>query len=263
MGQPFFEREGLNLLTYDLRTPGAFLGDIPFYVEEAERSGGPVLELGVGTGRVALALAAAGHEVAGIDLSAAMLRRAEAKLAALPDALRVRARFHVGDMRAFALGRRFPLAIVPFRAFQHLLEPADQRRALDCIRAHLEPAGHLIIDLFDPRLDYCLPGAGTHVPERELRDPATGNAVRIRVVERRNDAVRQVFTETWEFTERAPDGAVLRDEREDLALRWTYRQEARWLFELSGFAVEAEYSDFRRAPPAYGAEQVWMLRRAR
>jgi hypothetical protein len=74
--------------------------------------------------------------------------------------------------------------------------------------------------------------------------------VAIRVVSRKNDPLRQQFEEVWEFAEVVPTGAVLRQEREVLAMRWTYRYEMEYLFELAGFEIVAQYSDFQRAPPA-------------
>ena len=73
--------------------------------------------------------------------------------------------------------------------------------------------------------------------------------------------MKQVLTELWRFTEINEAGDVLRQEEEVLTLRWTYRQEMRYLFELVGFEVEAEFSDFHGSPPAYGKEQVWVARR--
>ncbi len=259
----FYSTEGLNAATYDSRTTpdsAPVERDVAFYLAEAERTGTPVLELGSGTGRVAWPLAAAGFEVVGLDASLAMLHRAEAKAANHPEEVRRRARFVHGDMREFSLDMRFALVVIPFRAFQSLLTPADQRRCLACIRHHLRPRGRLIIDLFDPRLEYCYPEAPTPMQPEEGTHPESGNRVRVRIASHTNDPVRQVLVEDWCFTEIAEDGHILREQWERLELRWTYRQEARHLWELSGFEVEAEYSDFRRSPPAYGGEQIWVLR---
>jgi hypothetical protein len=70
-----------------------------------------------------------------------------------------------------------------------------------------------------------------------------------------------VLEETWRFQELNHDGALLREERETLRMRWLYRYEMRYLLELSGFEIEAEYSDFEGSPPAYGNEQVWVARK--
>ncbi len=124
--------------------------DIPFYRQMADEYGSPVLEIGIGTGRIALPLAAAGHQVWGIDDSTKMLRVAREKLAHAHVQIRHRVRLIAADMRAFTLRQHFPLCIVPFRAFLHNLTLADQISTLQCICRHLLPGGILAFDLFVP-----------------------------------------------------------------------------------------------------------------
>lgn len=92
--------------------------DVPFYVEAARESGGPVLELGCGTGRVLIPTARAGIETVGFDLSAGMLEACQRRLRAEPPELRDRVSLHRGDMRNFDLGRTFRLVTIPFRPFR-------------------------------------------------------------------------------------------------------------------------------------------------
>ncbi|HKP24667.1 MAG TPA: class I SAM-dependent methyltransferase [Dongiaceae bacterium] len=254
-----FYRGGIAVRTYDLFvTTAATAGDTQFYCECARRFGGDVLELGVGTARVAIALAEAGYKVTGLDLSPAMLDLARQKVAGL--AIAQRLAFVQGDMSAFDLGRTFSLILVPFRAFQHLLEPDAQRRALDCMRRHLAPGGHLVIDLFDPRLEFCLPEAPPLEGPREVRDPATGQRIRRTIVARDNDPLRQLVSERLRLELLDDEGAVAATEETSWALRWTLRQEMAWLLELCGFEPVEQWSDFHGAAPAYGKEQVWVAR---
>lgn len=147
---------GLGVELYDLFTGGGLLtGDVEFYLDSARRFGGPILELGTGTGRVLIPLADAGHEVVGVDLSRPMLDRAAAKLRERPEPTS-RVRLVEGDMTSFDLDQQFALALVPARSFQHVVTPEGQRLALNCIRRHLLPGGHLILDLFDPNFECCL-----------------------------------------------------------------------------------------------------------
>ncbi|HUF79231.1 MAG TPA: class I SAM-dependent methyltransferase, partial [Thermoanaerobaculia bacterium] len=95
--------------------------DVPFYVELARESGGPVLEMGCGTGRVLLAVAQAGIEIAGIDGSARMLDRLKAHLAEEPEAVRRRVRLLHGDIRTARVEGDFALVTAPFRVVQHLV----------------------------------------------------------------------------------------------------------------------------------------------
>jgi SAM-dependent methyltransferase len=258
-----FYRGGIAVQTYELFITGAATaGDIQFYCDCARRFGGDVLELGVGTARVAIGLAEAGYNVTGLDLSPAMLEHARHKVAGMPPSVAERLTFVQGDMSAFDLGRTFPLILVPFRAFQHLLEPAAQRRALACMHRHLAPGGHLVIDLFDPRLEFCLPEAPPLEAECEALDPATGHRIRRTIVARANDPARQLIHERMRLDVIDGAGRIVATEETSWALRWTLRQEMTWLLELCGFQPVEQWSDFHGAPPAYGKEQVWVARAA-
>lgn len=152
----FYFNHGLNVRGYDARAAldvHLFEDHVPFYVARAVESGGPVLELGCGTGRVSLAMAEAGLPVTGMEPAAPMLAIARAKRASAAPAVQNRLEFVAGNMTDFDLGRIFPLIIVPFQVFQELLTVCDQRAALRCIRAHLPPGGRLVFDLADPRLE--------------------------------------------------------------------------------------------------------------
>src|SRR5581483_9635854 len=123
--------------------------DVEFYVEEAVRSGGPVLELGVGTGRIAVPVAAAGIGVVGVDLSAGMLEvaRERAELAGVEIDLRR------GDMREPPVEGRFPLVVIPFRSLLHMETDADRRAALRAVASRLSPGGRFVFDVFTPAAD--------------------------------------------------------------------------------------------------------------
>jgi SAM-dependent methyltransferase len=120
--------------------------DIGFYVDLALASGGPVLEIGVGSGRVAVPTALAGIEVVGVDISDDMLDLAWAK--ALPH--HVPLRLVHADMRRLPELGRFPLVTVPFRAFLHLRDDAERLAVLESLRDRLRPGGRLAFDVFHP-----------------------------------------------------------------------------------------------------------------
>lgn len=263
---PLYSPESLAVEFYDHGLPssgdGVIAGDVAFYADLAREADGPVLELGAGTGRVSWALAAEGVDVLGLDLSKAMLACAEAKRAAVPEAARNRAVFSEGDMADFDLGRAFGLTIAPFRAFQNLLSAEAQRKCLTCVRRHLRPGGRMALHLFDPLLEYLVPGSEAAPTMRdEIRHPDSGRRVTREIVQRTADPLRQVTEAIWEYQEVGEDGAALRRQTVSESLRWTYRWEMRYLLELSGFEVEVEYSDFKGSPPTYGREQIWVARR--
>jgi len=118
-----------------------------------------------------------------------------------------------------------------------------------------------VLDLFDPKYEYLVPGS--RPPHERLEDvvhPDRGTRVTVAIGERTLDPVRQVMREVWTFREHDAGGAVLLEESEILSLRWSFRHEMRHLFARAGIEVEAEYSDFQGSPPAYGKEQVWVVR---
>ena len=111
--------------------------DVSFYVEEAVRSGGPVLELGVGTGRIAVPVAAAGIEVVGVDLSAGMLDVAREQ-AALAGSSSTSGRATCASRRSTGGSRS---CLIPFRSLLHMETDADRRAALRAVARLLEPGG--------------------------------------------------------------------------------------------------------------------------
>lgn len=120
--------------------------DIAFYVDLAVASGGPVLEIGVGSGRIAVPTALAGIAVVGVDRSGPMLDLARAKARAQGVSLElVRA-----DMRELPELGAFPLVTVPFRALLHLRDDRERLGVFRSLRARLEPGGLLAFDVFHP-----------------------------------------------------------------------------------------------------------------
>jgi len=124
----------------------SYEADLPVWRALAEERGGPVLDVGCGTGRVALDLAARGHEVVGVDadpdLVSALSRRVRER--SLP------ARAHAADARSFSLGSRHPLAIAPMQVAQLLGGATGRKAMLTAVGGHLAPAGLLAVALADP-----------------------------------------------------------------------------------------------------------------
>ncbi len=257
----FYPKGGLNAASYDLRAEldrKLFEDPIPFYRNLAVKSGGPVLELGCGTGRIAAAIRDAGVRIEGLDLSEAMLDQARAKYPKMV--------WYKGDMCDFDLGRQFPLIIIPFRGFQEITDGNDQRRCLAAAFTHLEPGGMLVLDLIDPDLRYCLPEGDPEIVELPLFPMPDGigepqSRLRITAMERTSDPLTQRFDEHWRFEELNPAGSVIRCEDCWHHMRWVYRSEMRLMFEVCGFVSISEFSDFAGNSPKYAANQVWMAKR--
>ncbi len=222
--------------------------DLEFYVSAAREYGDPILELGCGTGRILLPLAREGSNVAGLDISEAMLDRCRAKLAAESGAVRRRVQLQRGDMVDFDLDAAFRLIIIPFRPFQHLLEVEQQLACLRCAHRHLEPGGKLILDVFqtdarrihDPAfLKETSPLPEINLPDGRKLVQAERTAAFHRA-EQRND-VELIHYVTH------PDG---RKERLVFAftLRYFFRYEVEHLLARAGFRIAELFGDFDRSP---------------
>jgi ubiquinone/menaquinone biosynthesis C-methylase UbiE len=261
MDQFYEDADSLFVRAYDaFYVAGAPIGgDIAFYERLARETGGGVLELACGTGRIALALAETGLEITGVDISEGMLSVARRKMAARPASLRQRLTLIHQDMRQLNLDRRFGFIFVPARSFQHLLTIDLQRQALEAIRRHLEPTGRLVLHLFDPRLDLLIDARATP-PGLSGTHPETGFRYTGEVLRTRFDHLNQVRRDLWRYTEIGHNGDVLAQDTREMALRWTYRWELYHLLRLCGVAVEAEYSDFDRGTPTYGKELILVAR---
>lgn len=221
--------------------------DVAFYVEEAARVDGKILELASGTGRVLIPIARTGKEIAGVERSREMLDRCREKVAAEPADVRNRVALHDADMRDFALGERFAAAIIPFRPMQHLLSVDDQLSCLDAVRRHLVPSGRLIFDVFNPDLARIASPTTEEfedTPDTPLPDGSsfrrTGRLVAVHRLDQVND-LELIYYVT------SPGGTTERRVHA-FQLRWYMQVELEHLMARAGFSIEAMYGDFDRSP---------------
>lgn len=211
--------------------------DIPFYVAEAKKSGGPVLELGVGSGRIAVPIAAAGIDVVGVDLSEGMLEvaREAAALAGVEVDLR-----H-GDMRDPPVAGAFPLVIVPFRSLLHMETDEDRRAALRAVARHLAPGGRFVFDVFAPSQDDIDETDGKWLE----REPG--------IWERAD----------WDLETRTLILRVRGSQAEsEMSLAWLSVGEWKRLLQEEGFTVDRVYGWFDRQPWRGGEDSIYLCRRA-
>lgn len=219
--------------------------DLPAYRLLAERFGGPVLEIGAGTGRVSVALAENGLQVTGIDPSEAMLERARERASQHPRAAQ-NVSWHQMDAASFSLDERFRLAIFPYGGFSHILDPLEQTAALRQIAAHLEPGAGLAIDLNNPVRAFIADDLPVMTLERTFDDPETGDTVMQQTL-KSIDRVTQVETITWVY-DRIGRGGQLYRSMVPMGLRHTFAAEMRLLLALSGFRDAEFYGNYDFAP---------------
>ena len=224
------------------------LEDIQFYVDLALRSGGPVLELGSGTGRIMIPIACAGLKITGIDLSARMISILRKKLKAEHEGTVSKVEILNKDIRRFDLGKSYPLVIVPFSTFQYLLEVPDQLSCLESCVKHLDEGGTFVLSVFNESIsrlsDHGLYNEFDITPEFEMPD---GRRVcrKFRYVGR--DYTRQVEIKESIFYIRHPDG---RSERlvHEFGMRYFFQYELIHLCARAGLNVKAVYSDYNYRP---------------
>jgi SAM-dependent methyltransferase len=227
---------------YDLVLGGLDF-DLPFWLGVGRAAGGPVLEVGCGTGRVLLPLLEAGVDADGVDLFPAMLERARAKAAARG----FRPTLVAADMADFTMPRRYARAICPFNAFAHADGPEAQIATLRCVREHLEAGGAFVLHMSLPSPGYWSEPDGVPVLEIEAKHPETGNTLQMWDT-RFKDPVAQRQRSENEVRELAPDGTVVSSRRMVSTQRWVYRAELELLFRLAGYPRWEIFGGFEGEP---------------
>ena len=195
---------------------------------------GPVLEIGVGTGRLFIDALRTGADIFGVDLSETMLEQLKKKLSN-----EHHHRIFHQDARSLQLGKKFDLIVAPFRMFSHLIELDDQLRTLDCIFDHLNPGGRFIFDLYVPDLSILLNGIneqvdfeGEYAPGKKLK----------RIVSAKADLIRQVSSVTMTLT--WDDETGERTESWHLPMRYFFRYELEHLVHRSKLMLKHIYGDY-------------------
>jgi len=237
---------------YDFVRPYRDRQDVAFFVYAAKESGGLVLEIGCGTGRVLIPTARAGIEIVGLDLSPHMLAVCRERLMHESAAVRSRVQLVQEDMRNFNLKRTFRLITVPFRPFQHLITVDEQRSCLESIRCHLADGGRLILDLFNPNLD----ALASQQPGEEVgEEPEFVTPDGRRVIRRHKIVAHDRFNQFMQiellYYVSHRDGHKERLVHA-FSMRYLFRFEVEHLLARCGFEVEQIYSDFDKSP--YGSQ---------
>lgn len=220
---------------YDLQY-AHYRDDLAFYTRLADDYGGPVLELGAGTGRVAATLARAGHEVVALEPSSAMIERGQQRLR---DAGVTTVAYHQGDMRSARLGRTFPLVTAPFNTLMHLYTLADQDAALRTVREHLGPGGRFAFDLYTPNFGEL--GVLRLEPEWAHVGGRRGDLFLLQT----HDPDTQTLTSHY-FLDQADEHGVLKRRRFRLTQRYFYRFELERLLAQHGFTQPQLFGSFER-----------------
>lgn len=250
---------------YDLIHEG-LPGEAEFYVGNAVRIGGNALELGCGTGRIAIPMAMSGVRVTGLDISRPMLDVCEAK-AAQVQPTKGRLTLAEGDMRDFRLDSRFDFIAMPYRTFMHLLTEEDQRSCLMCVHEHLAAKGVFIFNIWVPSENII--ESFTGAKEGKTKSKIERFPLKERdasIVDHHSlwlDVPRQRMIEEHFVREIDQDGRVRRSAVLPMVRRWTTLGELGRLVALCGFVIEGLFGDFDCGPFTSGSmEMVAVLGKA-
>ena len=213
--------------------------DVGFYVERARASGGPVVELAVGTGRIAIPIAKARIRVIGVDASPEMLRVAAEYAEA--EGVSTLVDLRLGDLRDPPVEEHVPLVVCPFRTLLHMKTEEEKLRALVAARELLEPDGHFVFDVFAPSPEDIEETDGRWLE----REPG---------IEERAD---------WDESSRTLSLSVRsKDVSATFTLHWLSYPEWRQLVDRAGLELEAAYGWFDQRPFAGEEDMIFVCRKS-
>lgn len=208
-----------------------------FWIDQAHRYGGPILELACGTGRIAIPLAEEGFEVVGLDLSEAMLEEAKQKAEHTTLALQN------ADMSHFALERDFPLILLANNALCHLLDLKSFESCMKCVKKHLSEHGKFIIEVFVPNLKMLLQKPDERVFFSEYEDPDGGGRIVVTSTSTYDSKTQIKHNKT--FHKMPNDDEEIEGE---LPMRMYFPQELDALLKYNGFDIVHKYGDTNLSP---------------
>ena len=239
---------------YDIFYQAAPEGEMEFYLNAIHRSHGSVLELGVGTGRIAIPAAAMGHDITGVDLNRPMLDRARAKSTVAP--LSGTLTLVESDMAELDLAKRdFDLVIIPAHTLVLELDHARQLETLKRCAMHMAKTATLIFNLFNPSDD--------------LIHDEPSETFLLGVVEDEETGLRHVLTGTNDFDSAKQlnhctqiiesvdsTGAVIDREELNVVFRYLHHEQVLEMLGQAGLRISAVYGDFDGSPLAEDSEEM-------
>ena len=232
--------------------------DLQMYSQLVAEYGGPVLDIGCGTGRVMVHLAQEGIEVHGIDSEEAMLERARLKLDMFPH-LREKLHFYRGDVLTFELDESFKLVLLSYNSLMHFHEQETQIDLLRRLRQWIDDDGLLIIDLPNAGETFASQDTDNLTLENTFVDTETGHLV-MQQATSYLDRTTQLMRVNWIYDEIDGDG-VLKRTLAPVVFRYFFYAELQLLLQKTGFEVTAAYGDTDLGPFADGCERMIVFAR--
>lgn len=258
------ETTDLVVKYYDLAFGISGEAEVAWYLDVARTSGGPVLDLACGTGRLALLLAQEGFEVTGIDRSAGMLNLFREKLEAQPREIQSRVRIDNQPMSDFTLDRRYA-TIICCDAFYHNLTVRDEMDCLSCVADHLAPGGRFAFNLPNTSCEFvlkCVESAGKEYRERGRYTLGDGSGALLVEQAQAGNTSDQTITTTLRITRCDAEGQAVEVGESTWTTRYLFRYEAEHLLYRCGFEVEALLGDYRGGPVTGHSQLIFQAKRA-
>jgi len=212
--------------------------DIPFYISQAQKADGPILELACGTGRITIPIARQDFDITGLDISEGMLKVAREKV----EREHLSCTFIHADCRNFSLGRKYKLIFIPFNSMAHIHDRASFETMCIAMRSHLADGGHFIIDIFNPKLEILISDPNKRFAVAEYEDPYGHEKVTI-TENNVYDKEIQINHIKWYYQiGKREEFAV------ELNMRIYYPQELDNMLSYNGFDIVEKLGDFDGSP---------------
>lgn len=230
---------------YDWRMDG-YDKDVSFYVRLAKESGGPIIELGCGTGRALFPIAQAGVEAVGLELSEPMLDIARKKLGQMSDSVQKKVLLIQGNMADFVLKNRFSAAILPDNQFRELQTVEEQKSCLRCVANCLKKKGCIVVEISNPFRIIQRP-LGKSFPRKSAYCEETGNTIDCFFKHTDRNLLEQWNECETSYVEHRSDGSKI-IHRETHRSRFIFPREMELLLECSGFEVIDRWGGYNDEP---------------
>jgi SAM-dependent methyltransferase len=225
---------------YDIYVPVTF--DIDFFINEAKKSAGEVLELMSGSGRVSVPLLEAGVKLTCVDISAELNAILENKLKQVG----LKADIYHMDVCELDIPKKFDMIIIPFHSFAHITSPTDQRKALERIHQHLLPGGTFICTLGNPALRQKAVDGQLRLL-RKYPLPGNQGSLLLWVKENINPEDDRIVEAMQFYEEYGADGVLKSKRLMELHFRLSKKDEFDELAKAAGFKVKTIYGDYSYA----------------
>lgn len=232
--------------------------ELNWYLGKVETYGGPVLDLGCGTGRMTLLFSERGYDVVGIDNSEGMLNIFRRKLQKEPADVQKRITVQEGKMSDFRINQKFG-TIVCVDAFFHNLTVKEEMDCLSCVAAHLKPEGRFLFNVPNPNPEFLLKGAGpggSEYTERKCYALEDGHTFRVEE-SHTVDLMDQTAVTKLRYTRIDETGANVRIEESQWKIRYLFQYEVVHLLCRCGLEVESIVGDYCNGPVTTASQLIF------